>query len=113
MVGQSGDAEDEVTRLKRQLAELEHELLRERARATVLEQAGNLGSWDLVPATGLPVLVFGGELATIFPPDAARWIAAQVPGARLSIFGADEGGSHFLFWENAERFNRELRAFLG
>ncbi|MEQ8660557.1 MAG: alpha/beta hydrolase [Gammaproteobacteria bacterium] len=67
----------------------------------------------LLPALGLPTLVFGGALGTIFPPDAARWIARQVPGARLSIFGPDDGGSHFLFWENPARFNAELADFIG
>lgn len=68
---------------------------------------------EIVPALGLPVLVFGGELASIFPSQAARWIAAQIPSSTLSIFGADEGGSHFMFWENPDRFNAELRRFLG
>jgi len=66
----------------------------------------------VVPSLGLPTLVFGGALATIFPPQAAAWIAAQIPGARLSVFGADEGGSHFMFWENPDRFNAELADFM-
>ena len=68
---------------------------------------------DIVPALGLPVLVFGGELATIFPSESAAWIAAQIPGATLSIFSAAEHGSHFMFWENPQKFNAELRRFLG
>lgn len=67
----------------------------------------------VIPALKLPTLVFGGELASIFPPQAAAWIAAQIPGAELSIFGRDEGGSHFMFWENPEKFNAVLRRFLG
>ena len=67
----------------------------------------------VVPKLGLPTLVFGGELASIFPPQAAAWIAAQIPGAELSIFGRDEGGSHFMFWENPEKFNAVVRHFLG
>ena len=68
---------------------------------------------QVIPALGLPTLVFGGELASIFPPQAAAWIAAQIPGAELSIFGHDEGGSHFMFWENPEKFNAVLARFLG
>jgi len=67
----------------------------------------------VIPALGLPTLVFGGELASIFPPQAAAWIAAQIPNAELSIFGREEGGSHFMFWENPTKFNAVLRRFLG
>ncbi|MGR8920893.1 MAG: alpha/beta fold hydrolase [Gammaproteobacteria bacterium] len=67
----------------------------------------------VVPALGLPTLVVGGELATIFPPDAARWIAARIPGAVLSVFSAAERGSHFMFRENPAKFNALLRDFLG
>jgi len=28
------------------------------------------------------------------------------------IFGADDGGSHFMFYENADRFNGHVRGFL-
>jgi non-heme chloroperoxidase len=68
---------------------------------------------QVIPSLKLPTLVFGGELASIFPPQAAAWIAAQIPGAELSIFGREEGGSHFMFWENPEKFNAVLRRFIG
>jgi non-heme chloroperoxidase len=68
---------------------------------------------QVIPALNLPTLVFGGELASIFPPQAAAWIAAQIPGAELSIFGREEGGSHFMFWENPQKFNAVLSRFLG
>ncbi len=67
---------------------------------------------EVIPTLGLPTLVFGGDLATIFPPESAAWIAAQIPGARLSVFGREEGGSHFMFWENPAKFNAVLREFL-
>ena len=60
----------------------------------------------------MSTLVIGGELATIFPPAAARWIAAQIPPAELSIFSAAERSSHFMFWENPEKFNALLRSFI-
>ena len=68
---------------------------------------------QVIPSLHLPSLVFGGEWASIFPPQAAAWIAAQIPGAELSIFSREEGGSHFMFWENPEKFNAVLRRFLG
>lgn len=67
----------------------------------------------LIPKLELPVLVVGGALATIFPPEAASWIAAQIPGAKLSIFSAAERGSHFMFFENPEKFNALIREFVG
>ncbi len=59
-----------------------------------------------------PTLVVGGE-ASIFPATSQRWIAARIPGAEVEIFGAAEGGSHFMFWENPARFNARVGAFLG
>ncbi|MEQ8232622.1 MAG: alpha/beta hydrolase [Gammaproteobacteria bacterium] len=67
----------------------------------------------LLPALGLPTLIFGADPGTLFPVPAARWIARQIPTAQLSIFHADEGGSHFLFQENPARFNAELVDFMG
>jgi non-heme chloroperoxidase len=68
---------------------------------------------DVVPALQRPTLVIGGALGTIFPPESQQWIARQIPGARLSIFSAAERGSHFMFWENPDKFNAEVRAFVG
>ena len=63
---------------------------------------------DVLPRIDLPTLVIGGdELAA-----AAVWTAGQLPAARLRIFGPDERGSHFMFWDNAESFDAELEKFL-
>lgn len=59
-----------------------------------------------------PTLVVGGE-ASIFPARSQRWIARQIPEAEVEIFEADDGGSHFMFLENPERFNARVAAFLG
>ena len=67
----------------------------------------------VIPKLGKPVLVIGGALNTIFPVEAAQWIAAKIPEARLEIFSADEGGSHFMFVENPEKFNAILKSFIG
>ncbi len=68
---------------------------------------------NIVPKLGKPVLVIGGALNTIFPIDAAQWIASKIPGSQLEIFSADEGGSHFMFVENPEKFNAVLKTFIG
>ena len=65
----------------------------------------------LIATLRLPALVIGGA-ASFFPPESQRWIAAQIPGATCEVFGADEGGGHFMFWENARRFNAVVRGFL-
>lgn len=67
----------------------------------------------VVPKLGKPVLVIGGALNTIFPVEAAQWIASKIPGVRLEIFSADEGGSHFMFVENPQKFNAVLESFIG
>ena len=66
---------------------------------------------DVIPRIDVPAIVFGGE-ASLFTPASQRWIAEAIPGAEAHIFGADEGGSHFMFLENPEKFNELVRAFL-
>ena len=57
----------------------------------------------------VPTLVaFGGDDKAT-PPEAGRWIASQIPGARLEIF---EASSHVPFLEEAEAFDAALQAFL-
>ncbi len=72
-----------------------------------------LNDWrDVIVDIDLPTLVVGSE-ASIFSAESQRWIAAQNPNAEVVIFEADDGGSHFMFYENPERFNRHVREFLG
>ena len=66
---------------------------------------------DIIQGIDLPTLVVGSE-ASIFSADSQRWIAEQNPNATVVIFGADDGGSHFMFYENADRFNGHVRGFL-
>jgi len=67
---------------------------------------------DLIPTICLPTLVIGGA-ASIFPAHTQEWLAEQIPGAEYVIFGAEEGGSHFMFYENPEKFNAVVEGFLG
>jgi non-heme chloroperoxidase len=64
-----------------------------------------------IAAIDLPTLVIGAE-ASIFSAASQRWIAEVIPGAQVDIFPADEGGSHFMFVENPERFNARVSEFL-
>ncbi|KAK6956250.1 hypothetical protein Daesc_001524 [Daldinia eschscholtzii] len=65
---------------------------------------------DVFPRINVPTLVFAGR-GSVFPTAAAEWIAKQT-GGRAEVFEKEEGGSHFLFWENPEKFNRILEEFL-
>jgi non-heme chloroperoxidase len=56
-------------------------------------------------------LVIGGDVS-IFSAQSQRWIAAKIPGARIEIFGAADKGSHFMFFENAAKFNGLVQDFL-
>jgi non-heme chloroperoxidase len=67
---------------------------------------------DLIPGITLPTLVIGAR-ASVFKPESQEWIARQIPGAQIEIFDEDEGGSHFMWLENPEKFNRIVRAFVG
>lgn len=71
-----------------------------------------LSDWrDVIAATRLPALVVGGR-KSIFSAESQEWIASVNPSARSVIFEENEGGGHFMFFENAARFNREVAAFL-
>lgn len=67
---------------------------------------------DTIPRINVPTLVFGGK-ASFFHPKSQEWIAKQIPNAQLSIFEAEEGGSHFMFMENAAKFNGIVEKFMG
>jgi pimeloyl-ACP methyl ester carboxylesterase len=57
----------------------------------------------------LPVLVIHGTEDQMLRIDMAKYTAAAIPGAKLSIY---EGVGHASFWEDAPRFNRELAEFV-
>lgn len=56
----------------------------------------------------IPVLVTHGAEDQITLPSLARYVAETVPGAKLSMY---EGVGHAPFWEDPDRFNRELSGF--
>jgi len=92
---------------------VEQNLLMPRAAAAALLQATSTTDWrDLIPRIDLPTLVVAGR-ASLVPYASQVWIHEQIVGSRLVDFGADEGGSHFMFWENPEKFNRVVADFLG
>lgn len=66
---------------------------------------------DVISRINRPTFVIGGE-KSIFSAESQRWIADQIPNAKVSIFPENDGGSHFMFFENPDRFNTEVAAFL-
>jgi non-heme chloroperoxidase len=66
---------------------------------------------DVIAGIRLPTLVVGAR-QSVFPAESQAWIAHRIPGARLAIFEADEGGSHFMCMENPDKFNSIAREFL-
>lgn len=67
---------------------------------------------DVIQTIDIPTLVFGGT-KSFFTPRSQQWIASQIPGAQVHIYEEAEGGSHFMFMENPEKFNRQVIEFLG
>ncbi len=61
---------------------------------------------DLLPQLRTPVLITHGQDDAVVRPAAAEQHAAAIPHARLSLYPRV---GHAPFWEDADRFNRELR----
>ncbi|KAI1779094.1 alpha/beta-hydrolase [Hypoxylon cercidicola] len=83
---------------------------RETAAALFLDH-GAMDWRDVVPRIDVPALVVGAR-GSLFPPQGMEWVGRQIPGARFVMFEKEEGGSHFMFWENPDKFNRILEEFL-
>ena len=54
----------------------------------------------------------GGRVSVV-PWKSQVWIQKQVRGSRIEIFEENEGGNHFMFMENPDKFNRIVRDFMG
>lgn len=84
---------------------------REYAARLLFDHATN--DWrDLIPAINIPTLVVGGK-ASLVPWKSQVWIGKQIKGAKTEIFEENEGGAHFMFMENPEKFNRLVNEFNG
>lgn len=89
------------------LLEQNQQMLREHAATLLLDHAHQ--DWrDVLPLITVPTLVLGGT-SSLVPPAANKAIAEAIPNATAII---EDRGSHFVFWENPEAFNREVREFL-
>jgi len=66
---------------------------------------------DTISTIRVPVLIISGE-ESVVPPESQRWIQSQIEGSMLEIFASNQGGHHFAFLENPEKFNFILRQFI-
>jgi pimeloyl-ACP methyl ester carboxylesterase len=67
---------------------------------------------DAIRSITVPAVVFGGT-KSFFNPRSQEWVAQQIPGSKVHIFQEAEGGSHFMFMENPDKFNVLVGDFLG
>lgn len=75
-----------------------------------VSMGGRRAEYDSVlRGLNLPVLVTHGEADSVLLPSLGRYTADAVPNARLSLY---PGVGHSPFWEDADRFNRELAIFV-
>jgi len=67
---------------------------------------------DVLPHLTLPTLIVGGK-SSLVGWRSQVWMGTQIPGSKVVIFEDDEGGNHFMFMENPEKFNRLVKEFMG
>ena len=67
---------------------------------------------DQIPRINIPTLVIGAKTSLV-GWKSQQWIGSQIKGARVEIFEESEGGNHFMFMENPEKFNRIVKEFIG
>lgn len=83
-----------------------------RHAATLLYNHATQDWRDVIRRITLPTLIIGGRRSLI-DWRSQVWIQSVIPGSKLEVFEEDEGGNHFMFMENPEKFNRLVAAFLG
>ena len=70
------------------------------------------GDWRSVIGTiDLPTLIFSGR-GSLVPWQSQEWTQKQIAGSQLNIFEPDDGGCHFMFLANPDRFNETVLHFL-
>jgi non-heme chloroperoxidase len=67
---------------------------------------------DLIPRINLPTLIISGR-ASVIPWKSQEWIHRQIKGSQFEVFEEAEGGYHFMFIQNPEKFNRMITKYLG
>lgn len=86
-------------------------LMSDEAAAALLRDHASKDWRDVLPRLDAPTLVVAAE-GSVFPAEGVKRISEQIPGARLVNFENEEGGSHFMFYENPDKFNGAVEDFL-
>jgi pimeloyl-ACP methyl ester carboxylesterase len=108
----AGMLSDRVSEEDRRFIIQENLRLPRHAAASLLQNTATADWRDLIPRIDIPTLICAGK-ASIVPYASQEWIQQQITGAKIVAFEADEGGSHFMFWEAFEKFNHVVAEFLG
>jgi non-heme chloroperoxidase len=58
----------------------------------------------------VPALLLYGERSRLFHGDLGEWLQGQIPDSKLVTFGQS---GHCPFWEEPDKFNREVANFAG
>lgn len=66
---------------------------------------------DVLPTISVPALIVGGKTSLV-GWRSQLWMGTQIPNSRVEIFEEAEGGNHFMFMENPDKFNRLVREFM-
>ena len=66
---------------------------------------------DLVPRIKLSTLIISGRASAV-PWKSQECIHRQIKGSQFEVFEESEGGQHFMFIENPEKFNRLVMEFV-
>ncbi|MBW4624660.1 MAG: alpha/beta fold hydrolase [Brasilonema octagenarum HA4186-MV1] len=79
--------------------------------ATLLYNQFHMDWRDQIVKIRKPALIIAGRKSVI-PWRSQVWINKSIPDSELEIFEETEGGGHFMFIENPEKFNRRVLQFL-
>ncbi|MFC7205332.1 alpha/beta fold hydrolase [Haloferax namakaokahaiae] len=76
---------------------------------TTIKELASADFRDSLARIDVPTLLMYGSHSGVFPGPLGEWMAEQIPESELVTF---ESSSHCPFWEEPERFNRELSTFV-
>lgn len=79
--------------------------------ATLLYNHAHMDWRDQIIRIRKPTLVISGR-KSIIPWTSQVWIHQSIPNSELEIFEAVDGGGHFTFIENPQKFNQRVLQFL-
>ncbi|WP_299004464.1 alpha/beta hydrolase [uncultured Shewanella sp.] len=66
---------------------------------------------DLLPRIKIPTLIIVGR-AGLISASSQIWLHEQIPQSKMVMFEENEGGKHFMFYENPDKFNHVVDEFI-